>query len=273
MNGTTAAELQRIASTGWGYAERVRLGGWELRAAGGFTSRANCAWPIGDSDRPLAETLDAVTVWFEERGLPPRVQTLVGSVLDRRIAELGYSDADAPALRQVAPLAPAYEILKTGARQDAAAEITTELPHDYANVYLRALGHPQAEAVLTEGGADIRFGIVRDDDGTPLACGRLAIDRTSGWAGISAIRTAEKARRQGLARVVLRDLLTAAAESGTESLYLEVEDDNAAALPLYASLDFHTHHAYHCRIARMPDTEGRTGQPASRDTNPVTSTT
>jgi ribosomal protein S18 acetylase RimI-like enzyme len=242
--------LQRIASTGWGFSERGRIGDWELRAAGGFTSRANCAWPIGDPGKPLAEALDHVADWYTTRGLPPRIQTLDGSDLDREIAELGFATTDSPALRQTADLAEALALLTATADPDRRAEISAELPEDFFTVYHRGQDEPHAATVLTSGGAELRFAVVRDADGAPLAVGRLATDRNTQWSGLSAIHTTARARRQGLARVIMRDLLAATADADAGQAYLEVEADNNPARTFYESLGFATAHPYYCRVLK-----------------------
>ncbi|NUP46886.1 MAG: GNAT family N-acetyltransferase [Catenulispora sp.] len=241
-------DLQAIAATGWGYVEHAYIGEWELRASGGHTSRANCALPLGDSGMPLPQTLEAVREWFTGRGLSARVQTVDGSALDQAIAELGHAGTDGPALRQSAPLLPALEILRATADPSRNAEITKELPEDYFTVYRRGLGIPEFPAILTTGNAEIAFAVVRGDNGEALCVGRAAVDTRSRHAGIAALGTAEHARRRGLARIVMRDLLAFSAEHGVESAYLEVEEQNVPARALYESLGFRTAHRYHCRL-------------------------
>jgi N-acetylglutamate synthase len=240
--------LQAIAATGWGYSERELLGGWELRASGGFTSRANVAWPLGDSGRPLPETLAKVAQWYGGRGLPPLVQTVVGGDLDREIADLGHTGAVGASLRQTADLEPALAVLSATADPDLKSELSADLPADFVTVYRRGLGHPHSPAVLGTGDAEIRFAVIRDTDGAALAVGRTAVHPTARWTGVAAIHTAERARRRGLARVILRDLLTTAAQSGATRAYLEVEEDNAPARTLYESLGFRIAHRYHARV-------------------------
>ena len=240
-------DLQATAATGWGYIERGYLGGWELRAAGGHTSRANTAIPLGDSGMPLPETLETVREWFAERALPGLVQTIDGTPLDRAIADLGFTETHRPALRQTAPLATALETLKGSTDANHVAKITTELPEDYFTAYRRGLGIPEFQTLLTTGDAQIAFAVARGDNGEALSVGRVAIDTKSGYAGIAAVATAEAARRRGLARIVLRDLLAFAAEHDAANTYLEVEEGNAPALALYASVGYTTAHRYHCR--------------------------
>lgn len=79
-------------------------------------------------------------------------------------------------------------------------------------------------------------------DGAPAAVGACAID--GDWAGLMAMRTSPAHRRLGLARRVFRALCAFARESGARRGYLQVEEDNASALGLYASEGFGTLYAY-----------------------------
>ncbi len=55
---------------------------------------------------------------------------------------------------------------------------------------------------------------------------------------IVTLGVAPEARRQGVARALLEDLLARARRLGIASLTLEVAEDNTAALALYRALDF-----------------------------------
>lgn len=98
-------DLELAADEAWPAPTHEPLGGWLLRAADGWTGRANSALPVGDPDRPLPAALDAVERWYAERGLPPMVNTPlplaapVGAELDAR----GWSSRP-PVLVQTAPL-------------------------------------------------------------------------------------------------------------------------------------------------------------------------
>lgn len=52
-------DLELLAARGWRGTEEDRLGTWLLRAAGGFTGRANSALVAGDPGRSLPEAVDA----------------------------------------------------------------------------------------------------------------------------------------------------------------------------------------------------------------------
>ncbi len=69
--GTAALEL--AANEAWPAPDQEKLGGWLLRAADGWTGRANTALPVGDPGRPLDEAIEAVQKWYAQRVLPGRI--------------------------------------------------------------------------------------------------------------------------------------------------------------------------------------------------------
>ena len=66
-------DLERAAALHWQAPETELLGEWRLRAAAGFTGRANSALPLGDPGVPLPEAAAAVTDWYRRRRLPPMI--------------------------------------------------------------------------------------------------------------------------------------------------------------------------------------------------------
>ena len=73
---STADELalEAVAAAGWQPAETGSVGGWLLRAAAGFTARANSVLPLRAPGLPLDEALEAAGTWYAERGLPLLIQ-------------------------------------------------------------------------------------------------------------------------------------------------------------------------------------------------------
>ncbi len=69
----TIPDLERRAALGWRAPEEERLGDWLLRAAGGFTGRANSALAVGDPGQPLDRAAGAVRDWYQARGLPAMI--------------------------------------------------------------------------------------------------------------------------------------------------------------------------------------------------------
>ena len=96
---------------------------------------------------------------------------------------------------------------------------------------------------------DPMFASVRPDPAParPAAVARGAVE--DGWLVITAVTVAEEFRRRGLARAVMATLAAAGRERGAHSCLLQVSEDNAPALALYARLAFTEHHRYHYRSA------------------------
>lgn len=62
----------------------------------------------------------------------------------------------------------------------------------------------------------------------------------TGQGDIQTVTVAPEARRQGLARAMMQQLVDEARRRGAEELFLEVRVDNEAAQALYAELGFET---------------------------------
>src|SRR5579884_2486089 len=71
--------VEEVIARGWRAAETAHVGGWLLRAAGGFTGRANSVLPLRSPRLPLDEALAAVCGWYAERDLPAKFQVPVES--------------------------------------------------------------------------------------------------------------------------------------------------------------------------------------------------
>nr|WP_243275040.1 GNAT family N-acetyltransferase [Streptomyces albus] len=239
------AELVTVAARGWPPAESRRLGGWTLRAAAGFTRRANSVLPLGEPDLPLDAALEQVGAWYRERGLPARMQVVAqeDALLDSRLRERGWRQ-ERHAVMRVGALAPLAD------READTRVLLHRVPDErWTALYNRAaaggLGD-EAREVL-RGGPSVWFATVQDQDAgeaaPPAAIGRCVVDGR--WAGFAAIEVAPERRRQGLARAVMAELARAALAEGASAAYLQVERDNAPARALYDRLGFADHHAYH----------------------------
>jgi len=69
----TITEFERMAAAHWRGTEEEWLGDWLLRAAGGFTGRANSALPLGDPGMPAERAVAEVVAWYSRRGLTPAI--------------------------------------------------------------------------------------------------------------------------------------------------------------------------------------------------------
>ncbi|MFE0801143.1 GNAT family N-acetyltransferase [Streptomyces sp. NPDC058812] len=235
-------ELARVASRAWRPVESERLGEWELRAAAGFTRRANSVLPLGDPGLPLDEALTAVRRWYAERGLPAYVQTATGAEgtqeplcaeLERRgwVREV-TAEVWTGGLAPVADLAEGTGVVLS--READEAWLARYQRKGVSEVALRVLA----------GGPSVWFATVPGADAAaPAAIGRCVVDGR--WASFAAVEVDPAQRRRGLATAVMAALARRALDEGASAAWLQVETDNAGARALYAGMGFAAHHAYH----------------------------
>jgi N-acetylglutamate synthase len=243
------ADLEAKAAGSWRAPDEDWLGGWLLRAADGFTGRANSALAIGDPGVPLARAVREVCAWYEARGLPPMIAVPFpmdgpeASPVDRLLDGLGWPLRSGPAVVMTA------EPRATPLRADPATSVRLDVaPDDDWLAIYHYRGHdlpPMARRLMMSARWQA-FASVRED-GQTIAIGRVAADQ--GWAGLTAIETHPDHRRRGLATTVTAALAAQAAERGVTGLYLQVESDNIPARALYRGLGFSDHHRYHYRVA------------------------
>lgn len=243
------ADLEEVAALGWQGLETERLGGWLLRAAGGWTGRANSALPLGDPGLDPEAAIDTVVTWYRARALRPLFQVPVplAADLDARLDARGWDYR----------YGPGGIHLMSGdiaAILDGAGAVRTDLPPvrlhpeptpGWLSVYRYRGGAlpPVAAEVLVHAAAPVFAEVV--ENGATVATGRGAV--AAGWLGISAMETTATARRRGLARHVLLALLRHGAGAGARHVYLQVSADNAGAVSLYSGLGLTVHHNYHYR--------------------------
>lgn len=216
----TPARLLHLRATGLLDGLRTApLGDWVLRDGGlaldgRATRRGHSVLAMGDPGRPVAEADAAVRAFHAEAGTPALAQCVVDSDEERALRELGWSVLPGATEAMVAPLSRVH----------------------------RSLPSPPPVADLVES-ADGTVGTARIDDGARV---RIALDETGGevWACVGDLWVTERQRRTGLARAVLAEAVDWAASRGATTIHLQAERDNVAAVQLYRSIGFSTHHQY-----------------------------
>ncbi|WP_371527368.1 GNAT family N-acetyltransferase [Streptomyces sp. NBC_01283] len=242
------AELARVAARAWQPVESEPLGEWELRAAAGFTRRANSVLPTGDPGRPLDDALDYVREWYAARELPAYIQTATGAagtqeMLCAELAERGW-EREVSAELHIGALAPLGDLEAPGAGVEQ-VRLARTLDEAWLRRYQRSgVPGPHVYKVLA-GGPSVWFASVpgASRDAGPAAIGRCVVDGR--WAGFMAVEVDPAHRRQGLATAVMAALSRQALAEGASAAWLQVEDDNEGARALYGGLGFAAHHTYH----------------------------
>ncbi|MEV4385166.1 GNAT family N-acetyltransferase, partial [Micromonospora sp. NPDC049580] len=208
-----------------------------------------------------APTTYALTMTIEpnstlpDQGQPAMINTPlplaapVGAELDER----GW-DSRPPTLVQTAPLplaTPAHGVPAAGAGgpRGAVIEVTTAPSDEWLAIAAgRKGGLPEAARHVLTAVDQVRF-VHAYVDGTLMAIGRGAVTGPGRWLGLSLIEVLPASRRQGLARRVIDTLVAWGAAAGATHAFLQVEQHNAAAVALYRTLGFTTHHTYLTRVA------------------------
>lgn len=252
-------ELERLTARHWRGSQEEWLGGWLLRAAEGFTGRANSALPLGDPGRPLEAALEAVTGWYRARELSPMIAvplpldgaevTVEGSALhhlDNHLSERNWLTRPGPAYVMTARLAAVSGV----SRLPDGAEFRVDAAPDEAWLgmyhYRGQRRPPQVSRTVLMSAPSQVFASIRADDEV-LAIGRLSV--AGRWAGITAVEVDPAYRRRGLGTALTVAVCAEAARLAAEHVFLQVETGNAAALALYERCGFGYSHRYHYRVA------------------------
>lgn len=214
--------MEHAAALAWPGIEQEWVNGWLLRAANGFTHRANSAVPLGFEANVAG--VPAVVDWYAKRGQTPWL-ALPDRLLPLRNPVAAYLET----VVMVRDL-PAGEA-------DPAVTLTPRPDATWLRIYERDVPVDVLTAVVD--------GVVVFGTRAGAAVGRAAVTSAQDgtrWAGISAMRVAEDHRREGHARVLCSALLDWATGQGAQHCYVQVLVDNAPAIALYEQLGFTAQH-------------------------------
>lgn len=241
-----AAEL--AGDRTWPAPVHERLGDWLLRAAGGFSNRANTALPVGDPGRPLGEAVDAVEEWYRARGLNPgiNVPLPLAADVDAELDRRGWATTYRTVMM-------ASDLHSMAAPPGGALPPVTLRPRPSTEFLAVVAGNkgglPEAAAHVLFSPERVRFAEVYDPDGALVAMARGALDPSGHWLNLSLIEVAAGARRRGLASRVITTLAGWGRHLGAQRGFLQVVAGNAPAVALYRKLGFTDHHVYLTRRA------------------------
>lgn len=260
----TAEDLELIAARTWPAPRAEPLGGWLLRYAEGWTSRANSALVTGDPGTDLSTAIARVTAWYRDLDRRPAVQLPLPAAadVDAYLTARGWPadptvhvmTAALAAVVTAGPTRPAGTDDQDGTElAGGRLRITQEPAEDWLELAgARKGGLPAAaKAILT--GPDLRaFVEIRLPSPAPgtspgelVAIGRGAV--SDGWLGVTLVEVIPALRRRGFARQVLDALVGWGVGHGASDAFLQVEERNEAARALYRGAGFRLHHTYHYR--------------------------
>lgn len=248
---TKIIELEHAAATHWQGIEQERLGDWLLRAAGGFTGRANSALPLGNPGRPLDAALAAVVAWYRTRGLPPMIAVPIPldspSELDDALSARFWAVHRGPVFVMTADLAQVP--VATRLPGELIFREDDEPDREWLRVY-RYRGQselpPSGTKVLMSADRQAFVSIRSAITGEAAAVGRLSFGRA--WAGITSVAVGAAYRRRGLGTALTLGICASARAHGAKRIFLQVEAGNGPARSLYERCGFVYSHRYQYRF-------------------------
>ena len=220
--------------------------GWLLRLSPAKAKRARSVNPHFGSSLPLDGKIDRCERRYAASRLPAlfRITPFAKPPeLDTALERRGYLAFD-NTLVQIAALAPSRR---------APRKCNVELVDVHVSVFVDAIaalrgsttGQRDAHLERLAHSPLASHAIVARLDGHTVACGQVAID--DDVAAIYDMVTAPQWRGRGIATAIVGALLTHAHARGAGCVFLQVNDDNEAALAVYRKFGFATAYAYHYR--------------------------
>jgi ribosomal protein S18 acetylase RimI-like enzyme len=233
----SAAELERHSVRGW-LALAEPLGEWTLRAAGGFTGRANSCHAVGDPGVAIAAAAGRVVDFSRQHGIAPMAQVITGSAEEQALRALGWTDTYVP----VHVLAVRLADLLPDGPSPAGVRVTERLERSWEEAYSQSRPNdadPDLLRMILDGNPPRAFGSAGETI-FAITRGHLSGD----WLGLASVWTHPDHRRQGWATRLSIALGHWAARRGARYAYLQVDLGNQPALRAYERLGFTRHHGY-----------------------------
>jgi len=234
-------ELEELSDLTWPAEQIVEYGRWRLRISDGFSMRANSvipigAAPIGDPPVDLAAAVNEVISTYREKKLRPTfsIPLPIFDELDRYLEQVGWNikiDAN-------------FLIKDIGSIELASNPgYAVEMMDNPSKLWLELNSDQPLEKIMLRYPA--RYGVVKSD-GKIIAIGRIATAGT--WSIVTRLFVSPSFRGKGVAKILMANLLAAAKDDGATKVALQVDDENGAALALYQSMGFRTHHKFVYRV-------------------------
>lgn len=236
--------VEEAALNAWPALQHLLYDGWLLRFANGYTQRANSVTPLFNSRLDLAEKITFCAHTYARKNLPCifRLPSFAAPELDDLLAQRGY--------KHVAQTSVLHRDLHTLPRSTA-----TQIHHDLLDGWLATwcqlsgttLDQHHTHAMLLARIAAQPLFATLQIDGDAVACGLGVLEDT--LFGLFDIVTAPHQRNHGYGTQLVSSMLAWAASEGAQQAYLQVVSTNAAALHVYAKLEFTQLYHYWYRVA------------------------
>lgn len=259
-------QVERLALRAWPALEDVEYDGWRLRAAQGYTGRANSVAALAAGRLDLATKIAHCEQWYAARGLPAKFRVTPFSQpgnLDAALAARGYAQVEdvmvmtaelldltkQPAVSCCSRPAPSGRQGMHGDRapwlyqsrgeqgkivDGGAVELTLA-------EWMAGKSAPVQQAILER--IEPKHWLLGWRKGTELVARVLGV-LEDGWLGVFNLSVMPAYQRKGVGRALMLALAERARKHGVGQAYLQVVADNAAAVGLYTGLGFREAYRY-----------------------------
>ncbi len=230
-------QLERVCARGWPAPVTRSLGDWLLRAAGGFTGRANSALAVGDPGCAIPEALDEVRRFAAQHGVTPRAQVVQTTPWEAAVERAGWAvDDPDPVSVQVARLPAVADRATAGGD----VEVADAPGPDWWRLVAATTQPGEAQRAVLLGGV-VGFGLARVDGEVVGAVRAALVDE---WVHLARLAIDPAHHGRGLGRALTVAACGWAQQRGARHAVLQVLRANTAADRLYAGLGFTEHHRY-----------------------------
>lgn len=238
-------QIEEAGLNAWPSRQQMLYDGWLLRFANGYTKRANSVMPVYESTLDVDEKIDYCEGIYRQMGLPPvfRLTPLAQGKLDPVLEGRGYRKID-----------PTRVLTVTLADWDSPVPqeiLVRELPlEQWMGVFSEISGSlvekQPAHAEILRNIINPHLTAALEISGKWVACGLGVLERD--WFGLFDIVTHPDYRQQGLGTQLVAGMLDWAKSQGALKSYLQVMENNAPALGLYAKLGYVDNYGYWYRV-------------------------
>jgi GNAT superfamily N-acetyltransferase len=241
----SVSEIEEAGLGAWPGIHTARDGQWVMRAANGYTNRANSVQSLDpNDDGDVAARLERIGQWYDERGLPVicRVTPLAGPALldklDKEWIAYGHSHVMAMDLEA-----------RSFVTDENAALVAVNSP-EWLGAQHRLQGYDGATVQrlrqIVERFETPATGItLRDADATPLAAAYMVV--VDGLVFPGNVVTDAAQRGKGYGRRLMQSGFAWAREAGARRAVVQVAADNPPAIALYTGLGYAHQYDYHYR--------------------------
>ncbi|TFG31426.1 GNAT family N-acetyltransferase [Candidatus Thorarchaeota archaeon] len=237
MDPNMINEFELLGHNAWVAEERLRLGGWILRADHGVTRRANSVLPVAPQNIPLDFAIDSVIDFYRSRDLTPRFQMTEASHPHNLDVELEHRDF-VLGLQVEIWTAPIISFLISDTK--FSVETSDIISKEWIDTYNSGSNHdsstiPIRKSIMERTLQPKTFAFAMIDEEI-AAVGYGVVEGE--WLGVFNIATRPDRRHLGAATAVNKQLGIWAQTFGAKNAYLQVEMNNYAAKELYKKLGF-----------------------------------